>query len=77
MAFHGEALARRPGRVLIREHPVQFLLHPEGRARQWGEVLHREFPKVCCDCCRDPKNQVVSITGAGETFDVIGQQHGR
>jgi hypothetical protein len=77
MVFFSEAGGRHSGRVPIREHPAHFLLDPEGRACQWGEVLHRQSPKVCCDRRRDCKNQVVSITGAGETFDVIGQGHGR
>ncbi len=47
---------------------LQLTFHTNGGPLQWGEVPHREFAHAFGDIASDYDNQIVIMTGTGDTF---------
>jgi len=47
---------------------LEVTLQTDGTDFVWGMVAHEEMPYLLEDIGRDPENQVIVLTGAGDTF---------
>ncbi len=47
---------------------LEISFHTEGGPLQWGSLPHQEFGEAFADIGNDPENEVVIMTGTGDTF---------